>query len=131
MSTNLIARLRELGIRRTKYTEPWLKALRGDKYKQGKGYLEADGKFCCMGVANVVCKFGDTNNRGLSVTNTAKLFGVTNFRTGGYLVDYPISQEIQCVLASANDGSRGHAKLSFATIADAIEAAVNEGDKNG
>lgn len=28
----------------------WLKALRSGKYKQGKGCLRADRKYCCLGV---------------------------------------------------------------------------------
>ena len=28
----------------------WVKALRSGEYKQGKGYLEDRGKFCCLGV---------------------------------------------------------------------------------
>lgn len=30
--------------------EVWLAALRSGQYKQGRIYLEADGKFCCLGV---------------------------------------------------------------------------------
>lgn len=29
----------------------WLKALRSGKYPKGTGWLESDGKFCCLGVA--------------------------------------------------------------------------------
>lgn len=28
----------------------WIKALRSGKYKQGRSYLHADDKFCCLGV---------------------------------------------------------------------------------
>lgn len=30
--------------------ERWLTALRSGKYPQGKGWLNQDGKFCCLGV---------------------------------------------------------------------------------
>lgn len=30
--------------------EAWLAALRSGQYKQGRNYLELDGKFCCLGV---------------------------------------------------------------------------------
>lgn len=29
----------------------WLEALESGKYKQGEGYLVADGGFCCLGLA--------------------------------------------------------------------------------
>ena len=30
--------------------ELWVKALRSGEYEQGRGYLQHDGKFCCLGV---------------------------------------------------------------------------------
>ncbi|WP_395138355.1 hypothetical protein [Schlegelella aquatica] len=30
--------------------EAWIAALRSGQYKQGRSYLELDGKFCCLGV---------------------------------------------------------------------------------
>jgi len=30
--------------------EKWVKALRSGDYKQGKGALHSEGKFCCLGV---------------------------------------------------------------------------------
>ena len=32
------------------WKERWVKALRSGKYKQGKGHLHANGKYCCLGV---------------------------------------------------------------------------------
>ena len=29
----------------------WVEALRSGKYKQGKGYLDEGGEYCCLGVA--------------------------------------------------------------------------------
>lgn len=35
----------------------WLEALRGGEYKQGRGELEKDGKYCCLGVlTDLYCK---------------------------------------------------------------------------
>ena len=37
--------------------EAWIAALRSGQCKQGQNYLEADGKFCCLGVlCHVLCK---------------------------------------------------------------------------
>lgn len=30
----------------------WVAALRSGKYKQGTGYLQQNGRFCCLGVLN-------------------------------------------------------------------------------
>jgi len=35
----------------TPLQEAWLKALESGEYKQGQGYLVADGGFCCLGLA--------------------------------------------------------------------------------
>ena len=34
----------------------WVEALRSGKYKQGRQYLNQDGKYCCLGVACEVLK---------------------------------------------------------------------------
>ena len=39
----------------------WLTALRSGEYEQGQGYLNNDGKFCCLGVlCDLAVKFGAT-----------------------------------------------------------------------
>lgn len=35
----------------TKYTKPWVDALRSGDYRQGHTFLHLDNKFCCLGVA--------------------------------------------------------------------------------
>lgn len=35
--------------------EKWLEALESGKYAQGKGWLARENRFCCLGVAAVVC----------------------------------------------------------------------------
>lgn len=39
----------------------WVRALRSGKFKQGRMYLEADGKYCCLGV---LCKIEGLPVRG-------------------------------------------------------------------
>jgi hypothetical protein len=34
----------------TKIKAEWVKALRSGEYEQGRGKLQSDGKFCCLGV---------------------------------------------------------------------------------
>lgn len=34
----------------------WTDALRSGEFKQTKGVLHEDGKYCCLGVANEVCR---------------------------------------------------------------------------
>lgn len=38
----------------------WVEALRSDKYKQGTGYLEREGRHCCLGV---LCEIQDSEWR--------------------------------------------------------------------
>lgn len=33
----------------------WINALRSKKYKQGKGYLKKDDKYCCLGILCDIC----------------------------------------------------------------------------
>ena len=96
----------------------WLAALRSGEFEQGRGVLEKNGKFCCLGV---LCKVEGLKRR------VSKL-GVVEYSFDGEIWVYvttPNSFEdkielpllITDALASAND--RGD---SFAWIADWIEA---------
>lgn len=38
--------------------ETWIHALRSGVYSQGTEYLECDGRYCCLGVANKVLNIG-------------------------------------------------------------------------
>lgn len=37
----------------------WISALRSGKYKQSKGQLKSGDGYCCLGVANTVCRLGN------------------------------------------------------------------------
>ena len=39
-------------IKKTK--EMWIRALKSGEFKQGKGYLERDGKYCALGVLSLL-----------------------------------------------------------------------------
>ena len=78
----------------------WLAALRSGKYKQGKGMLKCEGRYCCLGVAVEI---------GISTPN--ELFPETLCTEEDFL-----DECLQRKLASLNDGGR-----SFKKIADYIE----------
>lgn len=100
----------------------WAKALRSGKYKQGKGCLEKDNKFCCLGVA---CKLFHTKTKVYIDGNieydysllhlsiyTANLLGITVIGT----LKNPIGDD--CFhLESLNDDKH----YTFSQIADLIE----------
>jgi len=68
----------------SKFKAKWLKALRSGDYKQTKGELVSDGRYCCLGVACKVAGFSDdyicldstmmslrgNESKGLRVTNS-------------------------------------------------------------
>ena len=37
-----------------KVKESWIKALKSGEFKQGKGYLERDGKYCALGILSLL-----------------------------------------------------------------------------
>lgn len=41
----------------------WIEALESGRYKQGIGYLEDDGKFCCLGVLCKTLRISTRDNR--------------------------------------------------------------------
>ena len=52
----------------------WVKALRSGKYRQGSGCLRPyGGRYCCLGVANAVCKLGDPGHALLRLPSLKKL----------------------------------------------------------
>lgn len=107
--------------------EKWVKALRSGEYTQGRGCLEMNGTYCCLGVLQMVTD------------------GYTERSPGSALQTLPSQQWyedhgiIDCVmdstnylrkttytLANMNDGNGPHlqARLSFPQIADWIEENV-------
>lgn len=101
----------------------WTSALRSGEYKQGKGYLEDDGKFCCLGV---LCKVA-----GLPTKKEDEEFGNTpiewipkNDVLPSFLCDCTETTE---TLSQMNDGYRDgltyrEAPKTFNQIADYIDA---------
>lgn len=54
----------------------WVDALRSGKYAQGMGYLNKDGKFCCLGVAcDLAYKDGVDVQRDQRVSDGAYTYG--------------------------------------------------------
>lgn len=93
----------------------WLKALRGGKYKQGRGALKSlDDRFCCLGVLcdiidnklwthSGIYKY-DSEISGISVPLTLR-------------GEIGLDSDLQSELMRMNDSGK-----SFAEIADKIEA---------
>lgn len=106
-------------------TEPqkeWLAALRSGEYQQTTNMLEADEKFCCLGVA---CKVAEKHGIVLEMHNDGSLVGVDlsdQLKVKNWLGlkwDHGILPE-ECYeghsLVELNDGGS-----SFREIADIIE----------
>lgn len=107
----------------------WVEALRSGEYKQTRSHLKDDKGFCCLGVLCAVYKdetgAGDWSNHGSNHTHE-------NFKTPGENSWSGLPEVVQdwaglegsdpeineTTLAGLNDDER----LSFAEIADAIEA---------
>lgn len=96
----------------------WVEALRSGKYKQGKGKLCVDGKFCCLGVLLDVMGKQWTASPG-SFDNAKKMSGTTssNYLDDDLLREAGLSGGWQMRLASLNDNDR-----DFLSIAAIIEA---------
>jgi hypothetical protein len=110
----------------------WVAALRSGEYEQGTGYLNADGKYCCLGVlcelayeAGAVTKYsnlspaeygpaGDALVLPYYVQNWAGLYDQTvDVETHGY---------DRIPLSVLNDGGESYDSYSFTQIADLIES---------
>lgn len=105
----------------------WVTALRSGAYKQGQGYLNNDGKFCCLGVlcdvagvprelaptedASKMYKYGGSPL--VLYKNVQKAVGV---RSTEGLADVEVRGVTYTSLADANDKG-----VSFADFADWIE----------
>jgi hypothetical protein len=117
--------------------EAWIAALRSGQYKQGQIYLEADGKFCCLGVlCHVLHQDPELRiemNRFVTPDGTALYSIPTNPQYRSNMPDsivYEIGlstkmssevhRAVEAVLVDLNDGTRA----SFAEIAQFIEGSV-------
>lgn len=107
--------------------EEWLAALRSGEYKQGRGVLKEDGRFCCLGV---LCDLADVpwgNYHIHAPYIESFVLDGASFKYSVYPPDDICKMMEVCgldqyVLATENDRV-----TSFAEIADLIEANVPEG----
>lgn len=97
--------------------EKWLAALRSDKYKQGFGTLECDGRYCCLGVLEHVAD-GSTETEALPSYHWLHEHNVCFSSSIGATVTAPYvetSDGFECV-ANLNDEG-----MPFSDIADLLE----------
>lgn len=103
----------------------WVEALRSGEYKQGKGFLTIDGKYCCLGVA---CELAVADGVPVTVQKgfttvydgTSVLLPESVQKWLGLSVDngsYVAGNHRQTDLAKRNDDG-----VKFARIADIIES---------
>lgn len=127
----------------------WVKALKSNTYKQGKGHLRKDDSFCCLGVlcdlhsksnpdsywvsptlsTSTVYKYSagssvDSNNKPTTVEDSEQLPSAVCDWAGINNNDIPILYEGDVIpIYSLNDGDLtvGIPSLPFVEIADIIE----------
>jgi hypothetical protein len=100
----------------------WVEALRSGKYQQGQGYLQKDGKFCCLGV---LC---DVSDVGEWKTIPDLYYGYTEiYNYGGHISKRYLTEELQSKLGLP-DEEQGHfadlndeKRKDFHYIANVIE----------
>jgi hypothetical protein len=108
----------------------WVAALRSGDYQQGTGNLDYMGKFCCLGVA---CRLTDIPTRRssddpLEMPSTAYLHEIeTWWQSLPEDVNRIINPAVYVGgvlrrLSELNDGYLFHPRMTFAEIADHIEA---------
>jgi hypothetical protein len=104
----------------------WVEALRSNKYEQGQGYLNKDGKYCCLGVLCEVVK----DEIGLS--NVLDTDGITMIYGNYKTAVLPSEVEEYCGIESFQDITyynniasleelNDNKGLTFDEIADIIE----------
>lgn len=96
----------------TPLQEAWLKALESGKYKQGEGYLVADGGFCCLGLATHLV---DENHATLAPNELDPQVSVGEMTSDDINQKYDFVDENLAFLAETNDGG-----LAFEDIAKHI-----------
>lgn len=114
----------------------WVTDLCSGEYEQGKGYLNADGKLCCLGVlceqavnagvieketkGGLVVYDGQTDALPLTVIDWAGLPPEGDSRNPTVYVEEP-GETGDVTLAELNDGENGWRSHSFDEIADLID----------
>lgn len=102
-----------------KVAKAWVKALRSGKYKQGKGALFENGRYCCLGVlARLAVKEG-VIKKILGCHLEPSVMEWAGIRTP--LGMYDENSKVVSDLANQNDGYNVKAK-TFKQIADIIES---------
>jgi hypothetical protein len=104
-----------------KIARRWVKALLSGKYKQGRGALKLDGRFCCLGVLCDISKAGKWNN-GIYVCGKDE-DDESDINVPITLADQVgLPYNTQSELIDMNDGSGDHCgtKRTFRTIAKRI-----------
>ena len=96
----------------------WIKALKSKKYKQGKLTLhrKKNDSYCCLGVANKVCKLGESENSDVLDDRFGDLGLVNNCGEiiGGF--KFPRGNRHYSYLTAMNDSG-----VTFNKIAEFIE----------
>lgn len=97
----------------------WIAALKGGDYEQGQGYLNRNGKYCCLGVLCDISgkghwKGNDSLNGYYYFTDEFEYSSIAMLDTIAYKFD--IHNEDEVHLANLNDQN-----FSFDEIADWIE----------
>lgn len=102
-----------------KVAKAWVKALRSGKYKQGKGSLFENGRYCCLGVlTHLAVKEGVIKKiYGFSLDSSVMEWAGLNSPFGRYDKNSKVVSD----LAAENDGYNVKAK-TFKQIADIIES---------
>lgn len=105
----------------------WLEGLRGEKYRQGTGYLKTKKDFCCLGVLCDVAGLGWDGVDGALVYNVKDTTAAKKLTTRLKSQLGLSSADVE-VLMSMNDGDGVFTtnSRSFAEIADWIELNVAE-----
>jgi hypothetical protein len=106
------------------FKKRWVEALRSGEFKQGQGYLEYEGKFCCLGV---LCKITGTPTTKTidygegDVEVDTEYIPTTVKNIPEFMTDY---KPVPKTLADMNDGDKAKdiKPHSFLEIADWIEA---------
>ena len=95
----------------------WVAALRSGKYKQGKGKLRHEGRYCCLGVACdisglVAWEHNSYDDEEYELTSQIKNWLGLNTSVGSYYESTTL-----LTLVALNDSGK-----SFSEIADIIES---------
>ena len=109
----------------------WVAELRSGKYKQGKGLLRHNGRYCCLGVLGDVLVKQDPKSYcwGSESKYVGRQFISPNHSDDAFLSTKLLRDNLQELLSSLNDHldeNGNHDPISFSAIATAIEYLFDE-----